>query len=176
MLAQAKAQLKLPLPAVQMSPASTTNPALSQYVNIPTWAWVDRGNWTSVTATTSAGPVTVTATATPTQLVFSYQDGLGGTKTVTCNGPGTPFSDQLAASENPARPILAASPDCGWVWQHSAAGSPDQRLQVSGRVVYDLVWRVTGAPGGGPLGALNSPTSTYRVTVGQIEAVITGGN
>jgi hypothetical protein len=62
------------------------------------------------------------------------------------------------------------------VWQHSAAGSADQRLQVTGHVVYNLVWRVTGAPGGGPLGTLNSPTSTYRVTVGQIEAVITGGN
>lgn len=176
LLAQAKNHLQLPLPAVQMSPASTTNPTVDQFVNIPTWVWVDPAAWTPVTATTGAGAVTVRATATPSSLVVDYQDGTGGTKEVRCTGPGTPYSDQLAAAENSQQPILAASPTCGWVWRHSSAGSTDQRLQVSGYVVYALSWTVTGAVGGGPLGPLNSPTSTYRVMVGQIESVITGGS
>jgi hypothetical protein len=175
LLAQARAQLVTVAPTVLLSPASTTNPAVWQYVNIPTWAWVDRGSWVPVQASASAGPVTVTAVGSPRSLVLSYEDGLGGTRTVTCNGPGTPFGEALATSENRDRPILAASPDCGWVWEHSAAGSPDERLVVSAHVVYDLAWTVTGAPGGGPLGPLDSPTSTYRITVGEVEAVITGG-
>ena len=69
--------------------------------------------------------------------------------------------------------LVSPSPDCGWTWKHSAAGSPDQKLEVTAHIVYDLVWAVTGAPGGGTLPPLNSATSTYRLTVGEIEALNT---
>jgi len=177
--AQGRSQLVAAAPLVQMSPASTSDApgaplsqAHWQYVNIPAWVWLQPAQWVPLHATANVPGLSVTATATPVQLVLSYQDGMGATRLVTCNGPGTPYSDQLAARQNSAQPILAASPTCGWVWQHSAAGSPDQKLEMTAHVVYDVTWTVTGAPGGGPLPPLNSATSTYRVVVGEIEALI----
>ena len=49
----------------------------------------------------------------------------------------------------------------------------DQTLEVTAHVVYDLAWAVTGAPGGGTLPPIKSATSTYRLTVGEIEALNT---
>jgi hypothetical protein len=112
--------------------------------------------------------------ATPVHLIFDYQtNGSGTTITATCNGPGTPYSDTLAARENTARPILAASPDCGWTWHQSSADTPDQKYAVSSHVVYHVTWAVTGAPGGGDLGDLAGATTAFRVSVGEIQAVNT---
>jgi hypothetical protein len=167
LMTQAKAQLRLPAPDVQLSPSTTH----WQYVQMPTWVWLQRSQWVPLHATATVPGVSVTATAVPAHLVLTYEDGLGGTKTVTCDGPGTPYSDSLAASEHPALPVLAASPDCGWVWHYTAANSPDEKLEVTAHVVYSLSWTVTGAPGGGALPPLNSATSTYRLTVGEIQAL-----
>jgi hypothetical protein len=175
--AHARSQLVAAAPPVQMSPATTH----WQYVNLPTWAWLPAAQWVPLHATAAVPGVSVTATATPTQLVFSYQDGLGANKTITCNGHGTAYSDQLANAEFAAMPnpkpgltsLIAPSPDCGWTWIHSAAGSPDEKLEVTAHVVYALTWAVTGAPGGGTLPPLNSATTTYRLTVGEIEALNT---
>jgi hypothetical protein len=161
-------------PSLQMSPPSSTSTAW-QYTNLPTWVWVARSQWVTVHATASVPGVSVTATAVPVRLVLTYEDGVGGTQTVSCNGPGTPYSDTLAEQEDPGRPIAAASPDCGWTWQHSAVNSPDGKLRVTARVVYNASWTAVGAPGGGTLGTVTSPPAAYRVTVGQVEAVITGG-
>ena len=171
---QASNELTPGPPVVQMSPPSTSSTAW-QYTNLPTWVWVAPAQWKTLDATASVPGVTVTATAVPVRLTLTYQDGLGGTQSVSCNGPGTPYSDTLAASENPSRPIAAASPDCGWTWQHSGVNSPDGKLQVTASIVYNASWTAAGAPGGGSLGTITSPPAAYRVTVGQIEAIITGG-
>lgn len=94
----------------------------------------------------------------PVRLAFSYQvDGRGSTVAVRCDGPGTPYSDELATTERPQRPVLAASPDCGWTWHESSADTPDQKYAVSARVVYHVVWAVRGAAGGGGLGRVERP-------------------
>ncbi|MDP9074332.1 MAG: hypothetical protein M3N98_09195 [Actinomycetota bacterium] len=168
LLQQAKNHLTLPAPAVQLSPAAD----LRQYVQMPTWAWVPRSQWSPLTASAAAGPVSVNVTATPVRLAFTYQiSGDGSTGTATCNGPGTPYSDQLAVTEDPAQPILAASPDCGWTWHESSVDTPDKRYAVTAHVVYQVVWTVSGAPGGGSLGDLNGQDTSLRVPVGEIQAV-----
>jgi hypothetical protein len=141
---------------------------------MPTWAWVAAGSWKPLTASASAGPVVVTVTATPVRLVLSYQtSGNGSVTTATCQGPGTPYTDRLAQSENPRDPLRAASPDCGWTWHQSSADTPDQKYGVSAHIVYDIAWAVAGAPGGGNLGAIDSQDATFRVSVGEIQAVNT---
>ncbi len=166
----AKNHLPLPAPMVQLSPAAD----LWQYVQMPTWAWVPRSSWTALTASASAGPVAVTVTATPVRLVFTYQTSGGGSSaTATCGGPGTPYSDRLASTENPQHPVLAASPDCGWTWHQSSADTPDQRYSVTAHVMYHVVWTVRGGPGGGDLGELNGRDANLRVSVGEIQAVNT---
>jgi hypothetical protein len=167
LLYQATAQLSLPAPDVQMSPATTH----WQVVQMPTWVWLRRSDWVPRHATATVPGVTVTATAVPVRLELTYEDGLGGTKKVTCNGPGTPYSEDLAAQESPRLPVLAASPDCGWVWHYTAVNSLDEKLKVTASVVYDLSWTVSGAPGGGTLPQMTSPPSTYRLEVDEIQAL-----
>lgn len=165
-------EIQLTAPGLQLSPSSQTNPAIDQIVNAPTWAWVPAGSWQPLTATAAAGPVVVTATATPSSLNVTYGDG-SDTHTATCNGPGTPYSDQLANQEDPGAPLSAASPDCGWTYQHTSAGAPGGKEPVTGVVTYHVTWTVTGAPGGGDLGSLNSPPTAYDVPVAEIQVVNT---
>lgn len=179
---QARAQLVAPAPQVEMSPPSTSDPpgtplslAHWQYVNLPDWVWLGSSQWVTLHATAAVPGVSVTATAVPAQLVLGYQDGPEGTKVVTCNGPGTPYSAALAESEDPAQPVQAASPTCGWTWDYSSSVSPDEHFEVTAYVVYDLSWTVSGAAGGGALPALDSATSTYQVVVGEIESLNTNG-
>ncbi len=170
LLLTAKSHLGLPAPQVQLSPATD----VWQYVQMPTWAWVPKSTWVPLSSTTSAGAVSVTVVATPIRLAFAYQvKGDGTTAPATCNGPGTPYSDGLAASENPQRAVLAASPDCGWTWHQSSADTPDQKYAVSAHTVYHAVWTIRGAPGGGDLGELRGLNTVVRVTVGEIQALNT---
>ncbi|MDQ6784421.1 MAG: hypothetical protein M3063_13470 [Actinomycetota bacterium] len=165
-------EIQLGAPGLQLSPSSQINPAIYQIVNAPTWAWVPSANWKPLSATASAGPVVVTATAIPSSITVTYGDG-GATRTATCGGPGTPYSDQLAEREDPGAPLSAASPDCGWTYEHTSAGAPGGKEPVAGVVTYHVTWTVTGAPGGGDLGPLNSPATTYNVPVAEIQVVNT---
>jgi hypothetical protein len=117
--------------------------------------------------------VTVTVTAAPVRLEFSYQTSARSAATASCGGPGTPYSDQLAAAEDPQLPVQAASPDCGWTWHESSVDTADQKYGVTAHIVYHVVWTVTGAAGGGDLGELTSQDATFRVSVGEIQAVNT---
>lgn len=125
-----------------------------------------------MTATASAGPVVVTATATPTTMNLSYEDGSPATRSVTCGGPGTPWSEALARRENPDQPLQAQSPDCGWVYRNSSAWVPNEFEPITATVTYHVTWTVVGAPGGGDLGTLNSPVTTDLVKVGEIQAIV----
>jgi len=140
---------------------------------MPTWAWVPQSGWAPLTASATAGPVTATVTATPVRLEFSYQTSAATTVATSCRGPGTPYSDLLATAEDPHLPVQAASPDCGWTWHESSADTPDQKYGVTAHVVYHVAWSVTGAAGGGDLGQLTGQDTTFRVSVGEIQAVNT---
>jgi hypothetical protein len=170
LMQEARNHLSLPAPQIQLSPPA----GQWQYVQMPTWAWVPKNTWAPLTASAAAGGVAVTVTATPVRLVFDYQINGSGTKaTATCNGPGTPYSEVLAATEDSANPIQAASPDCGWTWHQSSADTPDQKYAVTSHVAFHVTWAVTGAPGGGDLGALDGGATAIRVPVGEIQAVNT---
>ncbi len=76
---QAYDQLRLPSPAIRLSPAGR------QLVKLPTWLWLDRAGWAASSATASVPGESVTAIATPARVVWSFGDG----STLTCTGPGT---------------------------------------------------------------------------------------
>jgi hypothetical protein len=168
LLAEARRHLALPGPKLQLSPSADQ----WQYVQMPTWAWVPKDTWAPLTASAAAGGVSVTVTATPIRLDLTYQTGgKGTTATASCNGPGTPYDPQLAQTENPRSPVQAASPDCGWTWQGSSVDTQDEKYAVGGHIVYHAVWAVAGAAGGGDLGNLPGDDSTFRVAVGEIQAL-----
>lgn len=129
---QARAQLRLPQPAIVTSPPET------QLVGVPTWLWLDRATWRPRSATASVPAVAVTATATPTTVSWTTGDGA----TVTCAGPGTPF----ASGADPR----STSPDCGHTYQRSSAAMPAEQFPMAITVSWRITWAGAGAAGNFP--------------------------
>lgn len=146
---QAVKQLGFASPTIEMSPPAGS----SQLVRVATWLWIDPGAWQTLTASATAGPVTTTATATPSKVVWN----MGGGDTVTCAGPGTPY--------HPSDPN--ASTDCSYTWPQ--AGS----YTVTATVYWSVTWTATGAPGGGNLGVQAGPPAAVQVAVTESQAINT---
>ena len=152
---QAVKQLPLASPTIEMAPPSGS----PQLVGVATWMWVSPGAWQTLSASASAGTVTTTATATPQKVVWDMGDG----NTVTCDGPGTPYS--------PAAPN--ATTNCSYTW--GQAGT----YQVTATLYWSVTWTAAGAPGGGNLGLQAGPAAEVAVTVTESQAINTptgGGN
>ncbi len=151
---QAVQQLGLGSPSIEMAPP----PGSPQLVGVATWLWIDPGAWQNKTATAAAGSVTATATASPSKVVWDMGDG----DSVTCDGPGTPYS----ASDPDA------TTDCSYTWP--GPGS----FTVTATVYWAVTWTATGAAGGGNLGVQAGPAAQAAVTVTESQAINTtsGGN
>ena len=150
---QAVSRLGLPELQIAMSPAG------AQLVSVPTWLWIDPGSWQPRKATAQVPGLVVTATATPSRVVWSTGDGT----TVTCTGPGTAWTP----GTDPATP----SPTCGHTYRHSSAGMPGGAFPVSATVSWTVAW--AGGGQGGTVPGL-STTSTAAVRVAEVQAVVAG--
>ena len=146
---QAARQLGLGSPTIEMAPPDGS----PQLVGVASWLWLASGSWRTVSASASAGPVTTTATATPTKVVWDMGNG----DSVTCDGPGTPYS---AADPN-------AITACSYAWP--GPGS----FNVTATVYWSVTWTATGAAGGGNLGLQPGPAAEVPVTVTESQAINT---
>ena len=146
---QAAKQLGLVSPTIEMAPPDGS----AQLVGLASWLWINPDQWHAVSASATAGPVTTTATATPTKVVWGMGDGAS----VTCDGPGTPYS--------PAAPD--ATTDCSYVWP--APGS----FTVTATIYWSVTWTATGAAGGGDLGVQAGPAAQVPVSVTESQAINT---
>ncbi len=149
---EAAKQLAFGSPSIDMAPPAGS----PQLVGVATWLWINPAAWKNLTATATAGTVTTTATATPTRVVWNMGDG----NTVTCDGPGTPYS-----SSDPN-----GTTDCSYTWP--SAGS----FQVRATVYWSVTWTAVGAAGGGNLGVQAGPASVVPVTVTESQAINTPGS
>lgn len=122
---QARGRLALPAPAIAASPAER------QLVHLPTWLAVSQSSWGPVSASVSAGAVTVTATASPSRVEWDLGDG----SMVVCEGPGTIW--------RPGMDPEAESPDCGHTYTRSASG-----VEVTATVYWTVTWTSTTGSGG----------------------------
>jgi len=102
----------------------------------------------------------VTATATPTSVVWSMGDG----STVTCTGAGTPF--------HPGTAPTASSPDCGHTYRTSSASQAGQAFPVSATVHWGVTW--AGAGQGGVFPDLTT-TGNTAFRVAESQALNNGG-
>jgi hypothetical protein len=103
--------------------------------------------WQTLTATANARTVTATATATPAKVVWDMGDG----DSVTCDGPGTPYS---ASDSN-------ATTDCSYTWPQAG------NYTVTATVYWSVTWTAVGTAGGGDLGlqaGVGSENSIRRLT------------
>ena len=155
--AQAESRLALVKPIVDSSPAA----GLAQVVQLPTWTWMPRTQWASISATATVPGETVTATASPASLSFSWGDGTFS----RCQGPGTAY---VAGASDAS----AASPTCGHTYRITSAGQPNQLFPVTATLSWQIRWA-----GGGQSGTLPDLTTATTVhwTVEQIQSVLVGG-
>jgi hypothetical protein len=150
---RAAATLRLPAPAIRMSPQE------DQVVQLASWLWIPAEQWRSRHVSASAGPVTSTVTATPAQVAWDMGNG----DRVVCDGPGTPYQAKYVGQPEAS--------DCSYTYRHSSAGQPDEAYEVTATIGWDLTWTATGAAGGGSLGTVPmSATQPVRVT--EIQALV----
>jgi hypothetical protein len=146
---QAVKELGFVSPTIEMAPPDGS----PQLVGVASWLWLAPGAWQTLTASASAGPVTTTATATPLKVVWDMGDG----DTVTCDGPGTPYS-----SSEPN-----ATTDCSYTWPQAGT------YTVTATVYWSVTWTATGAAGGGNLGVQAGPPAQVPVRVTESQAINT---
>lgn len=121
----ARDRLVLPVPEIAASPSER------QLVHLPTWLVVSESSWRTVSASVSAGSVTVTATAAPSRVEWH----LGNGAVVVCEGPGTAW--------RPGMDPRAESPDCGYTYTRSAP-----QVEVAATVYWTVTWSSTTGSGG----------------------------
>ncbi|MER8009702.1 ATP/GTP-binding protein [Streptomyces sp. NPDC094149] len=125
-------------------------------VGVPMWMWVNQSATTygPNTASATAGGVTVTATAKVSKIVWSMGDGAS----VTCHGPGTPYT----SSED-----MAESPTCGHVYAKTSAGARNSKFPATATSTWTINWQ-----GGGQAGQLTEVRQTnVQVAVGEVQVV-----
>ncbi|MGH3825877.1 MAG: hypothetical protein ACRDQX_01685 [Pseudonocardiaceae bacterium] len=77
----------------------------------------------------------MTATATPTRVVWTMGDG----GEVSCASAGTPFP----SGADPAR----ASPDCGYTYRFASQGRPHNAFPLVATVWWSVTWSGAGQRG-----------------------------
>jgi len=151
---QALERVPLPQPVIRMNPATDTGAV----TNVETWLWIDPDQWQPVSATASAGNVTVTTTATPERVVFDMGNG----DSVTCRGPGTAY--------DPGRPAAGQTTRCAYTYRRSSAHRGEGRYVVTATVLYRVAWSASGIAAGGVLPPV-SHSGSVLLRVAEIQAL-----
>lgn len=151
---QALSEVPLPQPGINMNPSSDEGAV----TNVDSWLWIDPSQWQPVSASASAGNVTVTTTAEPDRVVYDMGNG----DRVTCVGPGKPY--------DPNRPSAAQSTDCKYTYRRSSASRPGGRYTVTATVSYRVAWNATGIAAGGALPPVTQ-SSSVTIRVAEIQAL-----
>jgi hypothetical protein len=128
-------------------------------VGLPVWLWSAQSPTTTGpnTASATAGTVTVTATAKVRSIVWTTGDG----KTVTCAGPGTPYTP--AYGKKP-------SPTCGHTYTRTSGAQPGAKYQLSATSTWDVEWQVQGTALGGEFTETRT-SAPAPLAIGEAQAV-----
>lgn len=140
-------------------------PAHRGVVKLGTWIWVNPLMWIPIRATawvpTPAGPIAVTTTATPKELIFDPGDGALGTGEVTCRGPGIPWVEAFGDS--------LPSP-CMYTYQHASSRAENGMF----RATVSIEWEVTWVSSLGARGSLGTVTldADHNMVVREIQGLV----
>lgn len=128
-------------------------------VGMPVWMWVDHPNdhtFGPITASASAGGITVTATAKVFRITWDMGDGTQ----VVCRTAGTPYLPSYGRKD---------SPDCGHTYERSSADQPDQKFTVSATSDWVVTWAGAGQTGTIRLDGLIRST---QIAVGEAQVLV----
>jgi hypothetical protein len=149
---------------VGLAPTPTeSNPSAMGVIGIPVWMWVQDPNaatYGPLTASASAGGITVTAAAEVERVQWDMGDG---SSPIDCR-QGTPYSQ----SADQAR----QSPDCGYIYTRTSWDKPNHKYAVTARSYWRVDWT-----GGGQQGTIRLPAlvSTVHVKEGELQVLNSRG-
>lgn len=140
-------------PKIGASPCLADPASCQGTVGVPVWLWVGDGNGQlpSDSATATAGPYSITATAKVSTVKWSLGDG----QTTVCSVTGTKYSEAAHGW---------SAPECGFERGWKKAGT----YTLTATYVWDISW--SGDQTGS---ATQTMSSTQQVTVGELQAVVT---
>ena len=144
----AKAKLELDEPTMGTAPC--TGAGCVGRVGVPVWLWTQE--WQSKSVTATAGPHSITLTATPSKVVWSLGDG----QSVTCTSAGTKYEKSMG---------WASSPDCGLSHGYKRMG----HYTMTATMTWDVSWSgsLTGSE-------TMTTSSSSPVRIGEIQVVVEG--
>jgi hypothetical protein len=128
-------------------------------VGMPVWMWADNPDadtFGPVTASASAGGITVTATAKVEKVTWLMGDGAE----VVCSSAGTPYRASFG---------MRPSPDCGHIYERSSAGEPNDRYTVTALTDWVVRWQGGGQTGVMPLDGLER---SVQIAVGEAQVLV----
>lgn len=142
----------VPKPGVKTWPAT----GAKGLVNLPVWLHVD--NWSTISASASAGGLTATVEAVPVRAEWNMDEG-----SVSCGDAGSTYDAQT-------RPDPSSS-SCSFTYRHSSGGRADLSFHDSVVVVWHLHWFATNGQGG-DLGDMTSPPSPFTLQIEESQALV----
>ncbi len=151
---EALAKIRLDNPAIHMAPSPGGSGGL---VGLPVWLWTSSGShtWGPLSASASAGAISVTIHASAVRIVWQMGDG----HQVACAGAGTPYTADRGG---------ANSPTCGYTYAKPSTGRPGGTYRVVATTTWHVVWR-----GGGESGVITTTrTSAVDVRINQAQVIV----
>lgn len=154
-------QIKVPGTKVSLAPANVTK------VNLPTWAWLDQGQFkpVSVTASLNAPGLNIQATTTAKPISLKLEPGTPDAQTYPASGECA-FNATGSIGEPYARGKADQDPPCGIRYLRSSGNGT---FTLKATVTWQITWTGTGGTGG------NLPNGTFgndqAVTVQEIQAI-----
>ncbi|GAA1553185.1 ATP/GTP-binding protein [Streptomyces globosus] len=151
---QAVDKMRLRPPAIGITP----KPGGKGVVGMPVYMWTETGPETygPNVASASVGPVSVTATARVSKIVWDMGDG----KTVTCTTAGTPYKPEYGKK---------SSPDCGHRYDKPSSTTGSGTYHVTATSTWSIDWQVTGGAQGGQLTEIR--TSAVDINVAEVQVL-----
>jgi hypothetical protein len=128
-------------------------------VGMPVWMWANNPNshtYGPISASASAGGITITATARVHAITWDMDDG---TK-IICHGPGMPYKAAYGHK---------ASPECGHTYTTSSSSKPDGRFVVTATSDWVVTWQGAGQSG---TIRLNGLQRSVQVAVGEAQVLV----
>ncbi|GAA3528282.1 hypothetical protein AFL01nite_02510 [Aeromicrobium flavum] len=150
---------RMNLRAIEIGIVPEPGPDRIGIVGMPVYMWVkdpDEHTWGPITATASAGGVTISATAR----VESIQWDMGDGTKVTCHNKGTPYKSAYGRSK---------SPTCGHTYETESAGEPGDKFTVTATSSWVVSWEGAGQSG---TIRLNGLQRSVRVAVGEAQVLV----
>jgi hypothetical protein len=128
-------------------------------VGMPVWMWAKTPNertFGPITASASAGGMTITATARVRQVTWDMGDGTE----VVCETPGTPYDPSYGRT---------ASPDCGHTYLTTSADEAGDVFTVTATSSWVVTWAGAGQTG---IIRLNGLSRSTQIQIGEAQVLV----